>query len=91
MAAGPIANFLLAILLYWVMFVHGVPGVRPAIGEAPADTPAAIARIAPGELVTRVAGEEVRTWQELRWRLLEHVVEAGHRHDRDRVAEGRYQ
>jgi regulator of sigma E protease len=76
-AAGPIANFLLAILLYWVMFVHGVPGVRPAIGEAPADTPAAIARIAPGELVTRVAGEEVRTWQELRWRLLEHVVERG--------------
>ena len=76
-AAGPIANFLLAILLYWVMFVHGVPGVRPAIGEAPANTPAAMAHVAPGELVTRVAGEEVRTWQELRWRLLEHVVERG--------------
>src|SRR5262245_30669057 len=31
-AAGPIANFLLAILLYWVLFLHGVPGVRPVVG-----------------------------------------------------------
>lgn len=74
-AAGPVANFLLAILLYWVMFVHGVPGIRPAIGEAPAKTPAAMAQIAPGEVITRVAGEEVRTWQELRWLLLEHALE----------------
>ena len=30
--AGPVANFLLAILLYWVLFVHGVPGLKPVLG-----------------------------------------------------------
>ncbi|HMJ49788.1 MAG TPA: site-2 protease family protein, partial [Burkholderiales bacterium] len=29
--AGPVANFLLAILLYWVLYVHGVPGLKPII------------------------------------------------------------
>ena len=30
--AGPVANFLLAILLYWLLFVHGLPGMRPVVG-----------------------------------------------------------
>lgn len=28
-AAGPVANFLLALVLYWALLVHGIPGVRP--------------------------------------------------------------
>ena len=32
-AAGPLANFLLAIMLYWILFVHGVPGLKPVLGE----------------------------------------------------------
>ena len=35
-AAGPAANFLLAVLLYWALFMHGVPGVKPVLGEPPA-------------------------------------------------------
>ena len=42
--AGPVANFLLAILLYWVLFLHGVPGIRPVVGNPLAGTPAARAR-----------------------------------------------
>jgi len=45
--AGPVANFLLAILLYWVLFMHGVPGIRPVVGEPVSGTPAAQARLAP--------------------------------------------
>lgn len=73
--AGPVANFILAIVLYWVMFVHGIPGIRPAVGEAPPATAAAAAQFQRGEIITHVAGVEVRTWQELRLALLEHAVE----------------
>lgn len=32
-AAGPIANFIFAIFAYWLVFIIGVPGVRPVVGE----------------------------------------------------------
>src|SRR5690606_17799315 len=32
-AAGPIANLLLAILIYWALMMHGVTGIKPVIGE----------------------------------------------------------
>jgi regulator of sigma E protease len=72
--AGPVANFLLAILLYWVLFMHGVPGIRPIVGTPIPGTPAARAQLAPGELIARVDGAEVPTWQDLRWALLEHSL-----------------
>jgi regulator of sigma E protease len=73
--AGPVANFLLAVLLYWVLFVHGVPGVRPAVETPAAGTPAAVARFEAGDLIRSVGDIEVRTWQELRWALLEQAVD----------------
>ena len=39
--AGPVANFLFAIALYWVLFMHGVPEVKPVVGAPPAGTLAA--------------------------------------------------
>ena len=42
-AAGPIANFLLAIVLYWMLFIHGVPGVKPVLGDSAPSTAAAAA------------------------------------------------
>ncbi len=76
-AAGPMANFLLAILLYWVLLVHGIPGVRPVVGEPAAGTPAAAARFESGDILTAVDGAPVRTWQELRWRLLDKALARG--------------
>ena len=73
-AAGPIANFLLAILLYWILFATGVPGLKPILGEPPANTPAAIAQVRSGDLVRAVNEVPIKTWQELRWELLEHAV-----------------
>lgn len=73
-SAGPIANFLLAVLLYWILFVSGVPGLKPLLGEPPANTPAASAQLKSGDLVTKVNDVPVETWQALRWELLEHAV-----------------
>ncbi len=73
-AAGPLANFLLAILLYWVLFVHGIPGLKPELGEVPPDTPAAAAGFQRGETVLRVDDEAVASWNDLRWVLLKRAV-----------------
>ncbi|MDZ4202768.1 MAG: RIP metalloprotease RseP [Gallionella sp.] len=69
--AGPVANFLLAILLYWALFVHGIPGLKPVLAEVPPGTPAAIAQMRAGEIVTHINGEAVPSWQEVRWTLLD--------------------
>ncbi len=73
-AAGPIANFLLAVLLYWMLFVHGVPGMRPLVGDPVPGTPASAIQLASGDLITRVGDKPVATWQELRWELLDQAV-----------------
>lgn len=73
--AGPVANFILAVVLYWVLMLHGVPGLRPAMAEPPAGTPAAQAQLAAGDLVLRVGTTPVNTWHELRWHLLQVAVD----------------
>ena len=37
--AGPVFNFLLAIVLYWLMLVVGVTSVRPVINDVTPDSP----------------------------------------------------
>ena len=70
-AAGPLANFLLAIVLYWVLFIHGIPGLKPVLGDVPQGTPAAAAQMQAGETVLSINGEAIPSWQELHWALLE--------------------
>ena len=76
-AAGPLANFLLAIVLYWALFIHGVPGLKPILGDVPPGTPAAIAQMQAGETILSVNGEPVPSWQELHWVLLELALKQG--------------
>ena len=69
--AGPLANFLLAIVLYWAMFVHGVPGLKPMLGDVTPGSPAAAAQLQSGDTILSVNDETIPSWQELRWRLLD--------------------
>ena len=73
--AGPLANFLLAILLYWALFVHGVPGVKPVIGPVTVATPAAFAGFKAEETIININGEATATWQDVRWILLQQAVQ----------------
>ncbi len=75
--AGPLANFLLAIVLYWGLFVHGLPGLKPTLGDVPRDTPAAIAQMKSGETILSINGDPVPSWQELHWMLLELALSQG--------------
>jgi regulator of sigma E protease len=77
--AGPLANLLLAVVLYWFLFLSGVEEPRPIIGAPPAGTLAAEAKVGAGETARSVSGTPVATWTELRWEILRHVL------DRDAV------
>jgi len=69
-AAGPIANLLLAVLLFAGTFMAGVPGQRPVVAAPPPATPAAQAGLRGGDVVVAVDDQPVGSWQELRWRLI---------------------
>ena len=75
--AGPLANFLLAIVLYWGLFVHGVPGLKPMLGDVPPGTPAAIAQLQSGETIISLNGDAIPSWQELHWSLLRLALKRG--------------
>lgn len=61
-AAGPLFNFAFAILAYWIMFMVGVTGARPLIGEVLPGTPAEQAGFMPGDEILAVDGKSTPTW-----------------------------
>lgn len=65
-AAGPIANFVLAVVLLCVAFVAGMPVPAPEIGKVMADSPAMEAGLKTGDEVTAINGQAIRRWNEMR-------------------------
>lgn len=61
-AAGPVFNFLLAIAAYWLMFVTGVPGIKPILGEIESGSIAAQAGLMTGHEIITINGESTPTW-----------------------------
>jgi regulator of sigma E protease len=74
-AAGPIANFLLAIAIYWLLLLGGTTEPKPILAAPEAKTPAAMAGVASGDTVLAINGKPVATWQDLRWNLIELAVD----------------
>lgn len=73
--AGPISNLLLAIAIYFVLFLHGVPGVKPVLGEIVPNTPAAAAGLQSKQTIVSIDGQATPSWQEIRWVLLDLVLQ----------------
>lgn len=74
-AAGPLANLLLAVVLYWGLFSTGSEELRPRIAAPAAASPAMSAGLIAGDSIELVDGDAVRSWQELRWLLLKHAID----------------
>lgn len=74
-AAGPLANLLLAILIYWGLFATGTEELKPRMAVSDPQSIAATAGVRDGDLVIRVDDETVRSWGELRWALLRHALD----------------
>lgn len=66
-AAGPVANFLLAILIFWVLFVSfGQPYTTARVSEVMPDSAAAEAGLRPGDLIVSAGGESIASFEDLR-------------------------
>lgn len=76
-AAGPLANFLLAIIAYWALFVAGTTTVAPMVGSVATDSPAAYSGLQQGHEIVAVQESPVRSWEELNLRLIAHIGHSG--------------
>ena len=65
-AAGPAANFLLAFVIFAVVFVfHGKPNVLPVIGEVKVGSAAEEAGLLTGDKVLRIDGQDIKTFTDI--------------------------
>ena len=87
--AGPGANFVFAILAYWILFLQGMPGLKPVIGEVAPESHAARADLRPDDEVIRVGEQPTGTRQSAVLGILERVVEGGRVPLEVRGADGR--
>lgn len=76
-AAGPIANFILAILLYWVIFLPGITALSPVIGDVETGGLAALSGLESGQEIVSVDGRETPTRRDLLEALLDRLGESG--------------
>ncbi|MDX7987893.1 sigma E protease regulator RseP [Xenorhabdus sp. 12] len=75
-SAGPIANFILAVIAYWLVFIIGVPSVRPVVLDVKPNSIAAQANILPGMELKAVNGIETPDWNAVRLAMVSKVGEA---------------
>lgn len=68
--AGPLFNFLFAILAFWFIFVTGDTGLKPLVGEVTADSRAAEAGFQTGDEILSIAGEPTPSWETVVYALL---------------------
>ncbi|MES2298206.1 MAG: RIP metalloprotease RseP [Pseudomonadota bacterium] len=69
-AAGPIANFLMAIVLFAGLYMVGVEEPRTRVHAMAETTAAYRAGLRGGDLITGVNGHAIASWSELRWQLV---------------------
>ena len=77
LAAGPLLNFLFAIVAYWCMYMAGVPGLKPVIGEVEPETVAARAGLRAGDAIRAVGGRDVATWEGAVLEILGQMLDEG--------------
>lgn len=75
--AGPGFNFLFAIVAYWLMFVAGVPAMKPLVGAITPDSPAAVAGLQAGDRIVAVDGTRTDTMMDAQLELLKAMVPGG--------------
>lgn len=73
-AAGPLANLLLAVIVYWGLFMVGVEELRPVLGTPAPSSSAAFAGVENGDRVLKIGCEPIETWSQMRWHLLKSMV-----------------
>lgn len=74
--AGPVFNFIFAIVAFWFMFMIGLNGLKPIIGEVEKDSIAAQAGFSEGAEIIAVGSQEIKTWTMVVDSLISKIVDA---------------
>lgn len=75
--AGPAFNFLFAVIAYWVLFVSGIPTVKPEVGEVRAGSYADAAGLEYGDRIVKIGDRETPDWESTLVAMLDEMVEDG--------------
>jgi regulator of sigma E protease len=73
--AGPLANLLLAVAVYWGLAVTGVQEAPAVIAAPLPGTPAERAGLQRGDRIVAADGEALRSWADLNWQVLQQAVD----------------
>lgn len=76
-SAGPIANFILATVLYAALNLIGTEEPAAILAQPPAGTAAAQAGVVAGDRVVAVNGQAVQSWSQARWLMLDDMIHGG--------------
>ncbi|MEB8058051.1 RIP metalloprotease RseP [Pseudomonas fulva] len=76
-AAGPVANFLLAIFFFWVLAMLGSQQIRPVIGTVETGSLAAAAGLTAGQEIVSVDGKPTNGWSAVNLQLVRRLGESG--------------
>jgi len=76
-AAGPLANLLLAVVAFWFVFLAGERGIAPLIGSVEPGSVAELAGLEPGQEIVAIDGSPTPTWQAVNFRLLDRIGDSG--------------
>lgn len=77
LVAGPGLNFIFAILAYWCLFIVGVPGTKPVIGDVAEPSIAATAGLVAGDRIVGVGDRSVTTWEGAILAMLQELLSEG--------------
>jgi len=76
-AAGPVANFVLAALIYWVLFLVGTPALAPMLGDVDPDSALGQAGLSRYSEIISVDGSRTQDWQQVNLALADRMGETG--------------
>ncbi len=86
--AGPAFNFMLAIVLYWIVFMLGATVDRPFVGQTEAGSIAASAGFEIKDEVLLVGETQIKSWEEFRLEILDQGLDGGTLQVRVRATDG---
>jgi regulator of sigma E protease len=75
--AGPMFNFIFAVLAYWALFVGGIPTLQPAVGDVAAESYAANAGLQFGDKIIAVGDQQTPDWESTLVNIFDELVANG--------------
>ena len=76
-AAGPVANFLLALVFFWVLAMLGSQQLKPVVGSVEPGSIAATAGLVAGQEIVAVDGEATSGWGAVNLQMVRRLGESG--------------